>query len=72
MNITSARSVTAPIAAPSTRDRLAVAAAHMYAAEITLHAARQAGVDSWVVAAYAKLHDAIAEHTAASFTGLAA
>ena len=44
----------------------------MYAAEIALHAARQAGVDSWVVAAYAKLHDAIAEHTAASLTGLAA
>ena len=72
MNSTPARSVTTPIAPESTLDRLAVAAAHMYAAEITLHAARQAGVDSWVVAAYARLHDAIAEHSAASLTSLAA
>jgi hypothetical protein len=41
------------------------AAARMYAAELALHTARQAGVDSWIAAAYETLHRAIAEHRSA-------
>jgi len=43
-------------------DRVAVAASHMYDAEVALHAARQAHVDSWVAAAYDRLHAAVEEH----------
>jgi len=42
--------------------RAAAAQQHMYEAEVTLHAARMADVDSWVAAAYDRLHEAIAEH----------
>lgn len=42
--------------------RAAVAQQHMYEAEVTLHAARMADVDSWVAAAYDRLHAAIAEY----------
>jgi hypothetical protein len=47
-------------------DPVAVAAQHMYAAEVALHTARQSGVDSWVSAAYDRLHAAIAEHSVAA------
>jgi hypothetical protein len=42
--------------------RAAAAEQHMYDAEVALHAARMADVDSWVAAAYDRLHAAIAEH----------
>jgi hypothetical protein len=42
--------------------RAAAAQRHMYEAEVALHAARMADVDSWVAAAYDRLHAAIAEH----------
>jgi hypothetical protein len=37
----------------------------MYDAEVALHIARQTGVDAWVSAAYNRLHEAIAQHSAA-------
>jgi hypothetical protein len=46
--------------------RAAAAEQHMYEAEVTLHAARMAEVDSWVAAAYDRLHAAIAEHCEAT------
>jgi hypothetical protein len=46
------------------RDRLAAAATALYDAEVALHIARQTGVDSWVAAAYDRLHVAIATHRA--------
>jgi hypothetical protein len=49
----------------STSDRVTAAAIRMYEAEFALHAARQTEVDAWIVAAYGKLHAAIADHTAA-------
>lgn len=51
--------------APPVEDRVAIAARHMYEAEITLHAARQAHIDAWIAAASDKLHQAIVEHLAA-------
>lgn len=56
--------------AGETTTRLAAAADRMYRAECALHAARQAHIDSWVAAAYDRLHEAILEHTVAA--GLAA
>jgi hypothetical protein len=50
---------------PSGADPVAVAARHMYEAEVALHAARQSHVDAWVAAAYDHLHRAISEHLAA-------
>jgi hypothetical protein len=41
------------------------AARRMYDAEVALHIARQAGVTAWISAAYDRLHEAIANHTAA-------
>jgi len=41
------------------------AAKHLYDAEIALHIARQTGVGAWIVAAYDRLSEAIARHTAA-------
>jgi hypothetical protein len=41
------------------------AARRLYDAEIALHIARQTGVDAWISAAYDRLHEAIAAHTAA-------
>jgi hypothetical protein len=52
-------------AASTTSDRVTAAAIRMYEAEFALHAARQTEVDAWIVAAYSKLHAAIADHTAA-------
>jgi hypothetical protein len=49
-------------AALAARDR---AAHRMYDAEVALHIARQTGVDAWVSAAYNRLHEAIAQHSAA-------
>jgi len=43
-------------------DRVATAASHVYDAEIALHAARQSHVDSWVAAAYDRLHAAIEDY----------
>jgi hypothetical protein len=40
------------------------AARRMYDAEVALHIARQTGVDAWISAAYDRLHEAIAAHTA--------
>ena len=57
--------------ATASQDRLMTAARHMYDAEGALHVARQADVDAWVVAAYDRLHLAIAEHNACKL-GLAA
>jgi FAD synthase len=41
------------------------AARRLYDAEVALHIARQTGVDAWISAAYDRLHEAIAAHTAA-------
>jgi hypothetical protein len=41
------------------------AAKRLYDAEAALHIARQTGVGSWISAAYDRLHEAIAGHTAA-------
>jgi hypothetical protein len=53
-------------AALAARDRAARdrAAHRMYDAEVALHIARQTGVDAWVRAAYDRLHEAIAQHSA--------
>lgn len=44
---------------------VAAAATRLYDAEIALHIARQTGVDSWVAAAYDRLHVAIVAHRTA-------
>lgn len=56
--------VTAP---PPGRLQAAVndAAKRLYDAEAALHIARQTGVGSWISAAYDRLHEAVAGHTAA-------
>ena len=41
------------------------AAKRLYDAEAALHIARQAGVGSWISAAYDRLHEAVAAHLAA-------
>jgi hypothetical protein len=41
------------------------AARRLYDAEVALHIARQTGVTAWISAAYDRLHEAIADHTAA-------
>jgi hypothetical protein len=46
-------------------DRVGMAKVRLYDAETALHAARQTAVDSWVTAAYDRLHEAISEYTAA-------
>lgn len=48
-----------------TDEREADTARRLYDAEIALHIARQTGVDAWISAAYDRLHEAIAAHTAA-------
>ena len=54
---------------PVTRRNLsasaAVAAGRVHEAELALHAARSAGVDAWVAAAYDHLHIAMLEYLAA-------
>ena len=45
------------------------AARRLYDAEVALHIARQAGVTAWIAAAYDRLHEAIANHTAALTVG---
>jgi hypothetical protein len=45
--------------------RVRVAASRLYDAECALHIAHQSGVDAWIAAASAKLHDAVVEHLAA-------
>jgi hypothetical protein len=50
---------------PTTTVECARTAAGLYDAECALHIAHQSHVDAWVIAANAKLHDAIAEHLAA-------
>jgi hypothetical protein len=47
------------------RDRVAAAAVRVYDAEVALHIARQTGVDSWVAAAYDRLHEAMGTYLAA-------
>ncbi|MCW2541473.1 MAG: hypothetical protein JWN95_3198 [Frankiales bacterium] len=49
----------------SCQARIDLAARRMVDAEYALHAARQAHVDEWAAAAYDRLHEAIAAHTAA-------
>lgn len=44
---------------------VAICACHLYDAECALHAAHQSGVDAWIEAAAAKLHEAVIEHLAA-------
>ena len=43
-------------------DRVTIAARGLYDAEVSLHAARQSGVDRWIAAAYDRLHEAVADH----------
>jgi hypothetical protein len=42
--------------------RVRAAATRMYDAEGALHAARQSHVDSWVAAAYDRLHEAVEDY----------
>jgi hypothetical protein len=53
-------------------DRVKDAERRMYDAEVALHAARQSKVDSWVAAAYDRMHDAVENYrfalTVRSFT----
>jgi hypothetical protein len=46
-------------------ERLILAQERVYAAEIALHHARQTHVDSWIAAAYDRLHEALEAFTAA-------
>jgi hypothetical protein len=55
----------APMTVAAIDEREADAARRLYDAEIALHIARQTGVDAWISAAYDRLHEAIAAHTAA-------
>jgi hypothetical protein len=55
----------APTGVTATDEREADAARRLYDAEIALHIARQTRVDAWISAAYDRLHEAIAAHTAA-------
>ena len=55
----------APTSVAAIYEREADAARRLYDAEIALHIARQTGVDAWISAAYDRLHEAIAAHTAA-------
>ena len=61
--------VATPVATAPAPDRLQAAvndaAEHLYDAEAALHIARQAGVGSWISAAYDRLHEAVADHMAA-------
>jgi hypothetical protein len=43
-------------------DRVKTAATRMYDAEVALHAARQSHLDSWVAAAYDRLHEAVEDY----------
>lgn len=52
-----------------TADRLATTATRLYDAEIALHIARQTGVDSWVAAAYDRLHLAVEDYQASRRAG---
>ena len=54
-----------PAGSATADEREAGAARRLYDAEIALHIARQTGVDAWISAAYDRLHEAIAAHTAA-------
>jgi hypothetical protein len=54
-----------PASVADTDELEADAARRMYEAEVALHIARQTGVDAWIGAAYDRLHEAIAAHTAA-------
>jgi hypothetical protein len=45
--------------------RVRAAASRLYDAECALHAAHQSGVDAWIAAASAKLHDAVVTHSIA-------
>lgn len=49
----------------SVSDRVRAAEIRLYDAECALHAAHQTGVGVWILAASAKLHDAVVEHLAA-------
>jgi len=55
----------APTGVAAAGEREADAAHRLYDAEIALHIARQTGVDAWISAAYDRLHEAVAAHTAA-------
>lgn len=50
--------------ARSETDTLRIAQRLVYDAETTLHAARQSGIDSWVAAAYDRLHESLAAYAA--------
>ena len=51
-----------PILDHRAEDRVKTAATRMYDAEVALHAARQSHVDSWVEAAYDRLHEAVEDY----------
>jgi hypothetical protein len=65
MTTVTAMTPQAPTGAAATDEREADAARRLYDAEIALHIARQTRVDAWISAAYDRLHEAIAAHTAA-------
>jgi hypothetical protein len=50
-------------------DACEAAARRLYDAEVALHIARQSRVESWIAAAYDRLHAAILEHSAALVSG---
>ncbi|PZS29519.1 MAG: hypothetical protein DLM61_12735 [Pseudonocardiales bacterium] len=54
-----------PTTTSTTDEQIRAAACHMYDAECALHIAHQSHVDSWIMAASLKLHEAITEHLAA-------
>jgi hypothetical protein len=52
--------------APVGSDGVSRAAAHLYEAEVALHAARQSRVDAWVKAACDRLHEAVEAYRVAT------
>ena len=50
---------------PENDRRVALAAHHLYEAELALHDAHQSHVEAWIAATSDKLHQALLEHLAA-------
>jgi hypothetical protein len=51
-----------PILDHRAEDRVKTAATRLYDADVALHAARQSHVDSWVAAAYDRMHEAVDDY----------
>jgi hypothetical protein len=60
--MTTTKTSTVMILDDTANDSVARAAAHLYDAETALHTARQTHVDSWISAAYDRLHEAVEAH----------